>query len=42
MSGLLIGWGETHPGCEERAFRLFSEVAGYQGKLLEEGRISGF
>jgi hypothetical protein len=42
MSGLLIGWGEIYPGCEERALRLFNEVAAYYGKKLEEGRLSGF
>jgi hypothetical protein len=42
MSGLLISWGEIYPGCEERAFRLFSEVVAYYGKLSEEGRIGSF
>jgi hypothetical protein len=42
-SGLLISWGEIYPGREEQALlRLFSEVVAYGGKLLEEGRISGF
>ena len=42
-SGLLISWGEIYPGREEHALlRLFSEVVAYSGKLLEEGRISGF
>lgn len=42
MSGLLIGWGEIYPGCEERALRLFNEVGAYYGKLIETDRISGF
>ena len=42
-SGLLISWGEIYPGREEHALlRLFSEVVAYGGKLVEEGRISGF
>ncbi len=41
-SGLLISWGEIYPGREEQALHLFSEVVAYNGKLLEEGRISGF
>ena len=42
-SGLLISWGGIYPGREEHALvRLFSEVVAYGGKVLEEGRISGF
>ena len=39
MSGLLIGWGEIYPGCEERALRLFNEVVAYYGKE-DRGRFA--
>jgi hypothetical protein len=41
-SGLLISWGETYPGREEQALRLWNETREYYGSLLEADRISRF
>ena len=41
-SGLFISWGETYPGREEQALRLWNDVGEYYGSLLEAARISRF
>ena len=40
--GLLISWGDVHPGREGQAVRLFGDVLAYYGRLAEEGRITGY
>jgi hypothetical protein len=41
-SGLVISWGETYPGREEQALRLWKEGDEFYASLLEGGRISRF
>jgi hypothetical protein len=41
-AGLLISWGETYPGREEQAMRLWSETNAWYASLLEAGRIRRF
>jgi hypothetical protein len=39
---LLITWGETVRGAEERGLEVFSEALGLVGRMQQDGRIEGF
>ena len=41
-AGLFISWGETYPGREEEALRLWNGMGEYYGALFEGGRITRF
>jgi hypothetical protein len=39
---LLVGWGESVPGREERGLEVFNEALGILGRMQQEGRIERF
>ena len=39
---LVISWGETVRGREERAMEVFNEAVGLMGRLQQEGEIESF
>ena len=39
---LVIAWGETVRGREERALEVFNETMGFYGRTQEQGRIEKF
>jgi hypothetical protein len=39
---LVISWGETVRGREERALEVFNEAVGLMGRMQQDGRIESF
>lgn len=39
---LVISWGTTVRGAEERGLEVFNEALGLLGRMQQEGRIEGF
>jgi len=39
---LVVSWGRTIPGREERALDVFNQSLGIYGRLQQEGRIESF
>jgi hypothetical protein len=39
---LLVTWGATVPGREERALEVFNEAVGLAGRMQQDGRIENF
>lgn len=39
---LVISWGETVRGREERAIEVFNEAVGLMGRMQQDGRIESF
>lgn len=39
---LVISWGETVRGREERALEVFNEAVGLMGRMQQDGRIEAF
>jgi hypothetical protein len=39
---LMISWGQSVRGREERGLEVFNEAIGYYGKCQQEGRIESF
>jgi hypothetical protein len=39
---LLISWGATIPGREERSLEVFNDALGLYGRMQQEGRIESF
>ncbi len=39
---LMVSWGTTVRGREERALEVFNESIGYYGRAVEEGRLESF
>lgn len=39
---LVISWGETVRGREERAMEVFNEAVGLMGRMQQDGRIESF
>jgi hypothetical protein len=39
---LVISWGDTVPGREERALEVFNEALGICGRMQQDGRIESF
>ena len=39
---LLVSWGETVRGAEERGLEVFNEAIGLLGRLQQDGRIESF
>ncbi len=38
---LFVGWGETVPGREQHAARVFGETMEYSVRLQQQGKITG-
>lgn len=39
---LMVSWGATVPGREERALEVFNESVGLAGRMQQDGRIESF